>query len=118
MKKCVLIYDDDQEILFLCKIILEKYYRVETLFQCKDIIADIEQIKPDFILIDLWIPVLGGKKAITLVKDNPLTRSIPVFIFSANADIEKICIETNANGYISKPFDVASLIEIIGRHIL
>lgn len=118
MKKCVLIYDDDQEILFLCKIILEKYYRVETLFQCKDIIADIEQIKPDFILIDLWIPVLGGEKAITLIKNNSLTQLIPIFIFSANADIEKICERTKADGYISKPFDVATLIEIIGRHIL
>ena len=47
--KCVLIYDDDQEILLMCKIILEKYYHVETRMKCENIISDIGQIKPDLI---------------------------------------------------------------------
>ena len=115
---CVLIYDDDQEILFLCKVILEKYYRVETLMQCENIISDIVRIKPDIILMDLWIPVIGGEKAITLIKNNPLTQFIPVILFSANADIDTICIKTGANGYISKPFDIATLEETIQNNIL
>lgn len=81
-------------------------------------ISEIAQIKPDIILVDLWIPVIGGEKAITLIKSNTLTQFIPVFIFSANADIDKICACTKANGNISKPFHVATLIETIRRHIL
>ena len=116
--KCVLIYDDDQEILFLCKIILEKYYHVETRMKCENIISDIGQIKPDIILMDLWIPVIGGEKAIALMKNDPLTQFIPVILFSANDEIDKICIKTGANGYISKPFDIDTLKEVIERNIL
>ena len=116
--KCVLIYDDDQEILLLCKIILERYYHVETRMKCENIISDISQIKPDIILMDLWIPVIGGEKAIALMKNDPLTQFIPVILFSANDEIDKICIKTGANGYISKPFDIDTLKEVIEKNIL
>ena len=117
MKKHVLIYDDDEEILWLCKTILEKYFHVETMIQCNDVIGDIAKLKPDIILMDLWIPLLGGEKAISLIKNNPLTQMIPVIIFSANAEIDKIAIEIGASGYISKPFDITNLKEIIEKNI-
>ena len=44
MMKCVLIYDDDAEMLFLCKKILEKQYNVETLMKCQSPIEDITAI--------------------------------------------------------------------------
>ena len=118
MEKCILIYEDDQEILFLCKKILSKCkYRVETLSRCENVISDIDSIKPNLILMDLWIPEIGGEKAITMIKENPTTCHIPVLLFSANADIEEICNKINANGYIEKPFDINTLIQTIEKNI-
>ncbi len=118
MSKCVLIYDDDTEILFLCKAILARdQYRVETLTRCENVINDIAAIKPDIILMDLWIPEIGGEKAITLVKNDPATKDIPVILFSANAEIEEICKKINANGYIAKPFDISTLTDTIKKNI-
>jgi len=119
MKKSVLIYDDDKEILFLCKEILGKdKYRVETLTRCVDVIADIELYKPGIILMDLWIPETGGEKNIITIKENPQTQHIPVIIFSANAEVKEICKRIQADGYIEKPFDIASLLQTIGDNIL
>ena len=116
--KCILIYEDDQEILFLCKKILAKsQYRVETSSRCENIMADIERIRPDLILMDLWIPEIGGEKAIVLIKENPATRHIPVLLFSANGDIKEICKKINADGYIEKPFDINTLKEMIAKNI-
>lgn len=118
-KKCVLIYDDDLEILFLCKAILSKSnYRVETLSRCENVLADIVRIKPDIILMDLWIPEIGGEKAIDIVKKNPETQHIPMIIFSANAEIETICKKVNANGFIEKPFDISNFKETIQQKML
>ena len=70
-KKSILIYDDNTEILFLCKSLLARdNYRVETLTRCENVIDDIERLKPDLILMDLWIPEIGGEKAITILKEN------------------------------------------------
>ena len=116
--KCILIYEDDQEILFLCKKLLSKnQYRVETLSLCENVIADIDRIKPNLILMDLWIPEIGGQKAICMIKENPASRHIPVLLFSANAEIKEICREINADGYIEKPFDIHTLKATIEKNI-
>ena len=116
--KCILIYEDDREILFLCKMLLEREnYRVETLMKCENVIKDIDDIKPNLILMDLWIPEIGGEKAVFLIKENPDTRHIPVLLFSANAQIKEISEKPNADGYIEKPFDIHDFKEMIARHI-
>ena len=116
--KCILIYEDDPEILLLCKtIFLKSEYKVAALSRCENVIADIEMLKPDLILIDLWIPEIGGEQAISIIKENPVTTHIPVLLFSANADIKEICKKLNAEGYIEKPFDIHTLKSTIEQHI-
>ena len=118
MKKNVLIYDDEEEILLLCKAILIKNgFVVQTLSICENVLSDIQTFKPDVILMDLWIPLLGGEKAIEIIKNNEATKNVPVLIFSANADIKDIFKKVNAEGYIEKPFGISTFIETIKRHI-
>ena len=118
MKKNILIYDDDEEILFLCKAILSKYdFTVKTLSKCDNILTDIETFNPNIILMDLWIPQIGGEKAIEIIKQNESTKQTPVLIFSANADIKDISKKVNANGYLEKPFNISTFIEIIQKHL-
>lgn len=115
----ILIYDDDPEILFLCKAILNKgNYRVKTLSNCEDVIADVQNLNPSLVLMDLWIPEIGGEKAIKALKEHPKTKHIPVIIFSANAEIKEICKKINADGYLEKPFDIDHLKHVIKQHVL
>lgn len=117
-RKCVLIYDDDQEILNICRVILSsENYHVETLIQCENIINDLENIKPDIILMDLWIPQIGGENAIRLMRENNSTRHIPVVLFSANDEIEKISEKIKASAYLKKPFDIHSFRETIETYV-
>ncbi len=119
MKKNILIYDDDEEILLLCKAILSRYdYVVETLSKCENILTDIQTFNPHIILMDLWIPQIGGEKAIEIMKQNESTKQTPVLIFSANADIKDISKKVHADGYIEKPFTVSNFIETIQKHII
>ena len=100
--------------LLVCKLILEQQnYRVETRTRCENIIEDISLAKPDLILMDLWIPEIGGESAVNLMKNNDATQHVPVILFSANAEIAGIANRTNSNAYLSKPFDVIALKKII-----
>ena len=111
MKKRILIFDDDPELSMVCKIILEKYnYDVETRLFCDNIIKEIIEVKADIILMDLWIPSIGGEQAINLVKNNNTTMHIPVILFSANVEINIIAARVNANGFLKKPFDIQELL--------
>ena len=45
-EKCVLIYDDDEEISKICQLILaEEYQQVHTFLSCENVFADIEPVE-------------------------------------------------------------------------
>jgi two-component system cell cycle response regulator DivK len=118
MEKTVLICDDDADILEVTKTILSlRGYTVETMMNTDDLIPKVESLKPSVILMDLWIPDIGGSEATRQLKANPNTNHIPVIIFSANNDIEKVAASVGANGFLRKPFEIADLERIIGSHI-
>src|SRR6185437_3966360 len=118
MKKCILIYDDDEEILTVTKLILEKHnYQVLTRTRCDDIIREVNEVNSDLVLMDLWIPRIGGESALQLMKGNEATRNIPVILFSANDTIEEICKRSGADGYLKKPFSVKNLVHLVEKII-
>ncbi|HSZ35205.1 MAG TPA: response regulator [Puia sp.] len=118
MKKCVLIYDDDLDILSVCKIILKQHnYRVETRNRNTDLINDIKKLKPDMVFMDIRIPELGGEKAVTLMKTNRDTENIPIVLFSANPEIEEIYKRTGADGFLKKPFEINTLLDVLKDNI-
>ena len=63
--------------------------------------------------MDLWIPTIGGEKAVNLIKTNASSSHIPVILFSANAEIDVIVERTQANGFLKKPFDINTLLVTI-----
>jgi len=118
MKKCILILDDDPEILLICRILLEKLdYRVETRIRCDNIIKDIREEKPVMVLMDIWIPNMGGEKATKMIKKNKDTKHIPVILFSANSEIETIYKRANANGFLKKPFEIGALKKTVENNV-
>ncbi len=119
MKKNVLIFDDDPEILLVCKLILEQEdYTVSTRIYCDDVIDDIQNVNPGVILMDLLIPEIGGENAIGLIKGNRDTMHIPVILFSANPGIEQALERTGASAFLKKPFAINDLLEMVEDHTL
>lgn len=113
MQKCVLIYDDDEEILTVCRAILQDKYRIVTKTDCDEVIQDVLDIKPDLVLMDLWIPRIGGEKAVQMLKTDEKTRNIPVLLFSANDETENASRRAKSDGFLKKPFDLAEFHEVI-----
>ncbi|HEY5370048.1 MAG TPA: response regulator [Hanamia sp.] len=118
MEKCILIYEDDLEISTVTKIILEKKkYRVEIRTRCDDIIKEVNAINPDLVFMDLWIPTIGGERALQILKQNEATRNVPVILFSAHDLIKEVSQRTNADGYLKKPFTIDELLKIVDKAI-
>lgn len=118
MEQCILIYEDDRDLLELCRIILTGPGRtIKTFNRCENIVSDVERFHPDLILMDLWIPEIGGKRAIELVKEDKDNDHIAVILFSANAEIEQICDDLGADGYLRKPFDLMNFKKTVESHL-
>jgi len=118
-EKTILIYDDENEILKVSRMILQDEYRqVETCISAENLFDDIERVNPDIILMDLWMPMISGEDAIDLLRNNEKTNHIPVVVFSAVNEIEKISKKINATALLKKPFSVDELKETVQKYIL
>lgn len=112
--KSVLIFDDDPDILELCSLILEaKGFRTTGETTCNDVVDIIKEVQPDVILMDNWIPDLGGIHATQLIKSDPATRQIPVIFFSANNNVENLSQAAGADYHLQKPFDIVQFENLI-----
>ena len=108
--------DDDKHVLEICSIILEANgYTVKVSETSHDIIEKVEAVRPDLILMDNWIPKIGGVEATRLLKSHPIFHSIPVIYLSANTDIEQLASQAGADNYLAKPFNLEDLESMVAE---
>ena len=118
MNKKVFVFDDNTDILELCTIILEDAgYEIKTSSTSNNIIDQVLSYIPDIIFMDNWLPDVGGIDATRELKQHATLKNIPVIYFSANNDVKSLAEQAGADGYLSKPFDIQELENIIHKHL-
>lgn len=114
----ILVCDDDPGIVEVIKIILEENkYNVQTIQTGKGIQKQIGHFKPDLIFLDLWMPGIDGKEITKVLKRDPRTKKIPIIIISALNDTESISSDIGADDFISKPFAIPDLLEVVEKNL-
>ena len=76
--------------------------------------------QPDLIILDINLPGMDGFEALNVLKNDPMTKHIPVVGLSANAmpyDIER-GIKSGFNEYLTKPVDMNRLVETLNKILL
>jgi CheY-like chemotaxis protein len=74
---------------------------------------------PDVILMDINLPGISGLQALALLREDPLTKHIPVLALSANAmprDIER-GMEAGFYRYLTKPIKIAEFMEALDQSL-
>ena len=119
MGKKVFIFDDDSDILMMCRLVLEKAgFDVFSSTDCADILHKIREAQPDVILMDNKIAPEGGIIATQIIKSNEETSSIPVVYFSANINVEILSREAGADFVLQKPFNIWELEQVVEKALL
>jgi CheY-like chemotaxis protein len=109
-KKTILVFDDDANILDIFKIVLEASgYLVELSQTSDNIIEKTKSVNPAIIIMDNWIPGIGGLKATQLLKSDPDCKHIPVIYCSANREVRSLSEQANAQAFLAKPFNLEDL---------
>lgn len=112
MKK-ILVIENDPDILNILEIVLNDLgYEViaaKNKIPIEKIIVD----DPGLILLDYFLDDGHGKDLCLELKANPLTKHIPLVIMSAHFDVAQFAIESCADAFISKPFDIAALGDLL-----
>ena len=113
MKKRVLAIDDDEDILNILDIILQDEGIEPSLFSTGIPVEQIVDLKPDLILLGVRIAgyVKTGSQICGEIKQLKNSQKIPVVLVSAEANLAMIAAKCEADGFISKPFDIFNFVE-------
>jgi len=72
---------------------------------------------PDVVLLDVVMPDMNGIDVLQKIKADSKTEALPVILLSANKDSDDLLenCEHKADHYVSKPFNIRKIIEIIAE---
>jgi len=110
--KKILIIEDDKDIVEMIKYNLKKeQYTVAASFTGKQGFSSAKKDRPDMILLDLMLPDIDGFEVCKLLKNNELTRRIPIIMLTAKSrEADKVAgLELGADDYLTKPFSPREL---------
>lgn len=117
----VLIVDDNEDNLILLSFVVEQLdCAIISALDGKTALELAEQNQPCLILLDMMLPDIEGMEVFSRLKQNPLTEMIPVIAVTAMArsdDRDRI-LSAGFSDYVSKPYAVDELEELLRRYLI
>ena len=116
----ILLVEDDPANQYTIEFMLRtEGYEVVVAENGREAIEKAGSQRPDVILMDMMMPVMGGHEATRVLKEMPGIMDIPVIALTAAAmtgDREK-ALAAGCDDYVSKPVDRPFLLERIGHWV-
>lgn len=111
--KKILIVDDEELNRNLLTVMLEyEGYKIKTAIDGESALKSVMLDPPDLILLDVMMPGMDGNEVVNTLKDNPVTKSIPVIMVTAldNKEAKLAALKSGAEDFLTKPVDRAELL--------
>jgi CheY-like chemotaxis protein len=111
----IMVIEDDEDISSTLETFLEgEGYRVEAAANGREALDTIKERGqlPTLILLDMRMPVLDGWQFAAAFREQ-YGGAAPFVVMSAAADTAQRAQEIGARGWLSKPFQLSALLEIV-----
>ena len=110
----ILLVDDDKDLLEMVEMTLSRLgYQITTLAKGSVFFNIVESIRPDIILLDIFLGDADGRTLCYNLKLQPVYENIPVILYSAGYVPLSTIEHSKADEFIIKPFDNKYLVEKI-----
>ncbi|WP_457680734.1 response regulator [Thermovibrio sp.] len=112
----VLVVDDERTVRETLKEILEdEGYEVFTEELGSKVLERVDEIKPDLIILDLFLPGTPGMEVLEALNERGITKKTPVLIVSGHGTVETAvkALKLNAFDFIEKPIKYEKLLSAV-----
>ncbi|HUQ41465.1 MAG TPA: response regulator [Candidatus Limnocylindrales bacterium] len=115
-RKILVIDDDDQLADVVRQVLRDAGYSVATVRHGAAALELVRHISPDLILLDLSMPIMDGWSFVAQYR-RIAKPSARVVLLTGNPQAAEIARSLDADGFIAKPFDIASLVSVVAREL-
>lgn len=119
-KYSILIVDDNENNLkVIGKMLYDQNFKIALAKSGQEALIYVKKTEYDLILLDIMMPLLDGFETCKRIKEDPLTKNIPIIFLSAKNSPEDIVkgFQLGAVDYITKPFKIEEVLVRINNHI-
>ena len=117
--KVVVVDDSRSETTIIKSLLSKRGVEVHCVNEGKKAKSNIEEVKPDLILLDVVMPDLNGFDFCERLKKHPSTRNTPVVFITSLDEPESVLRGFSVGGsdYVSKPFRAEELLARVRAHL-
>ena len=117
--KILVIEDNEANMLLATSVLQASGYTVFQASTAEDGIALAKEESPSLILMDISLPGMDGLTATGILKNEPLTRDIPVVALTAHAmkGDEQKALAAGCVGYVTKPIRIKDFSSAVAEFI-
>ena len=102
----VVVIDDDDELRNYLEERLSARFNVYTASDGAEGIEKVEKVHPNVVITDLMMEDTDGFEVCRRLRSNIKSSHIPVIVLSGNGDLKVKALESGANVFVEKPFDM------------
>ncbi|MBE8539162.1 response regulator [Geoglobus acetivorans] len=114
--KSVLVVDDENAIRGILTIMLSGRFKIITARDGREALEKFRVFRPDFVIMDLMMPVVNGVEAIKEIRK--IDSQVVIVALTAYAEQRKEeLMDAGANEVLGKPFRRKELVEILQKYI-
>jgi len=116
----ILVVDDNEDNANIIRDYLEaRGYPITVAYNGDEAMAQFESVKPSLVLLDVMMPGMDGWQVCRQIKASPSARDVRVIMVTALQDWmdKRQAIETGADDYVEKPFELAKLAAVVERNV-
>lgn len=118
-RRILVVEDNETNIMVITKFLHIHDHEVTVARNGQEGVELAQELRPDFILMDMKMPVMDGLEATRLIKSTDELKDIPVVVLSASVDRESVeqCIEAGCDAHLAKPLESAKLFAVLNQFL-
>ena len=112
----ILVIDNDRDVAQgVSRRLVKAGYEVMVSESGRDGIRRAHAERPDLILLDPRVPLVGGRPVLARLREHPATAKLPLVLFSTDgrAHVARALRDAGAGPYLSKPYDAHCLLRAV-----
>jgi two-component system, cell cycle response regulator DivK len=117
-ERILVVEDNEKNMKLFCDVLQATGYATLEASSGEDAVKAALTQEPALVLMDVQLPGIDGVEALSRLRQDERTASIPVLALTAQAmsgDRERF-LEAGFDGYLAKPVDITELIHAVQQH--